>query len=102
MESSRTAGKHPRVCDSNAEEDISEEEMNAGEEEECENAPLPLVRQREAEIARMEKFFGFGSDSPPTQPLVQDDSNFSRKMYWSCIQDGGFPHRVNHAVASHM
>ena len=32
------------------------------------------------------------------EPLVQDDT---RLMYWTCIQDSGFPSRVNHAVATH-
>ena len=33
------------------------------------------------------------------EPLVQDDSNYM--YYWTCIEDSGFPNRVNHAVATH-
>ena len=35
------------------------------------------------------------------KPLVQSDEDYSRLMYWTCIQDSGFPNRVNHAVATH-
>ena len=65
------------------------------------NAPRLQDRQREAAVARMQRFFGLDMDESPEEPIVQDDSNFVRKMYWSCIQDSGFPHRVNHAVAAH-
>jgi len=58
-------------------------------------------------------FFRFGLHSPlrmlasrergnsRPEPLVQSDSDYSRLMYWTCIQDSGFPNRVNHAVATH-
>ena len=55
-------------------------------------------------MARMQRYFGLEEDSlpsVPSEPIVQDDSNYLRKMYWSCIQESGFPHRVNHAVAAH-
>ena len=73
---------------------------SADEAEDGENAPQPLERQRQAAVARMQRLFGLDTDELPDEPLVQDDSNYQRKMYWTCIQDSGFPHRVNHAVAS--
>lgn len=77
--------------------------ISSGDEaEDGENAPRPLERQRDAAVARMQRLFGLDMDEMPREPLVQDDdSNYQRKMYWTCIQDSGFPNRVNHAVASH-
>ena len=37
--------------------------------------------------------------TPP--PLVPDDSNYVRKLFWTKFNESGFPNRVNHAVASH-
>lgn len=80
--------------------DVNASDMSSDECEDGENAPKLEERQRDAAVARMHRFFGLDSDEAPEEPLVQDDSNFVRKMYWSCIQDSGFPHRVNHAVAA--
>lgn len=38
--------------------------------------------------------------TPP--PILQKDSNYTRKLFWSQYPDSGFPPRVNHAVAAHM
>lgn len=81
--------------------EINVSDLSSDECEDGENAPQLQERQREAAVARMHRFFGLDMDETPEEPLVQDDSNYIRKMYWSCIQDSGFPHRVNHAVASH-
>lgn len=76
-------------------------DMDSSSDEDGENAPKLVDRQREAAVARMQRYFGLEDPVEPQEPIVQDDSNFLRKMYWTCIQDGGFPHRVNHAVAVH-
>lgn len=73
---------------------------SADEAEDGQDAPMPLERQRQAAVARMQRLFGLQSDEIPDKPLIQDDSNYLRKMYWTCIQDSGFPYRVNHAVCS--
>lgn len=86
-----------------SEDKQAEEVVNmsgSSSDEDGENAPRLPERQREAAVARMQRFFGLDLDEAPQEPIVQDDSNFVRKMYWSCIQDSGFPHRVNHAVAA--
>ncbi len=117
--SKRKAGsKHPRQLDGEAHDQLagspeqnqrmdSPEEMevvynSSGDEaEDGENAPRPLERQRDAAVARMQRLFGLEVDEMPSEPLVQDDeTNYLRKMYWTCIQESGFPNRVNHAVAS--
>ncbi len=36
-------------------------------------------------------------ETPP--PIVQDNTNYTRKLFWSQYPDSGFPPRVNHAVA---
>lgn len=94
------AGKHPLQEYSDEEHDMEGFNSSADEAEEGENAPRPIERQRQAAVARMQRLFGLDVDELPDEPLVQDDSNYMRKMYWTCIQDSGFPHRVNHAVAS--
>ena len=79
-----------------------EGESSGDEAQDGENAPRPLERQRDAAVARMQRLFGLDLEEMPTEPLVQDDdSNYQRRMYWTCIQDSGFPNRVNHAVAAH-
>lgn len=86
------------------EDELASSQMSysdSSSDEDGENAPKLQERQREAAVARMQRFFGLDMDDKPEEPIVQDDSNFVRKMYWSCIQDSGFPHRVNHAVAAH-
>lgn len=87
---------------------VSEMEFELGynsstdEAEDGENAPVAIERQREAAMARMQRYFGLDGDELPPEPLVQDNSNYLRKMYWSCVPDSGFPNRVNHAVAAHQ
>ncbi len=76
-------------------------ESSADEAEEGENAPSDTLRQRGASSARIRRLFGLGPSESPPEPLVQDNSNYCRKMYWSYIPDSGFPNRVNHAVAAH-
>ena len=96
--------KHKQFVDSEEEEEEDVQIMDISDpssDEEDANAPNPLQRQRDAAMARMQRYFGLEDDSLPTEPIVQDDSNYLRKMYWSCIQESGFPHRVNHAVAAH-
>ena len=119
MSRRKAGGKHPLQLDDSDEEAIlGSPEQNqrlmdiqgqlelvynsSGDEaEDGENAPRPLERQRDAAVARMQRLFGLEVDEMPSEPLVQDDeTNFLRKMYWTCIQDSGFPNRVNHAVAS--
>ena len=34
-------------------------------------------------------------------PQIQDHSVYMRFLFWSFIEDSGFPDRVNHAVAAH-
>ena len=75
-------------------------ESSADEAEDGEDAPSEILRQRGAASARIRRLFGINADDPTPEPLVQDDTNFCRKMYWSFIADSGFPNRVNHAVAS--
>ena len=45
------------------------------------------------------------SKSPPKtslKPVMEKkEENFERRFFWSCYKDSGFPHRVNHAVASY-
>ena len=43
----------------------------------------------------------FCNNKLPHKSSVQDYSNYTRSMYWTCEQDSGFPNRVNHAVATH-
>ena len=76
-------------------------ESSADEPEDDEDAPSDILRQRGAASARIRRLFGIDTDEIPDKPLIQDDSNFIRKMYWSHITDSGFPNRVNHAVAAH-
>lgn len=38
--------------------------------------------------------------TPP--PIVQKDSDYERKLFWTQYPDSGFPPRVNHAVAAHQ
>lgn len=119
MSKRRAGGKHHLQLDDSEEEDLkgspeqsqrrmeTHEEMevvinSSGDEaEDGENAPRPLERQRDAAVARMQRLFGLEVDEMPSEPLVQDDeTNYLRKMYWTCVLDSGFPNRVNHAVAS--
>lgn len=113
MSSNPKAGKHPLLVESEGEEDRgvlespSETELlrmgydsSSDEAENNESAPIPMERQRDAALARMQRLFGLDMDELPSEPIVQDDSHYLRKMYWTCIQDSGFPHRVNHAVAA--
>lgn len=37
--------------------------------------------------------------TPP--PLVPDNSNYVRKLFWTRYLESGFPYRVNHATAPH-
>lgn len=99
------AGKHPRRLQDYSDDDGHQQSTvdynsSTDEAEDGENAPKPIERQRQAAVARMQRLFGLEQDELPDEPLVQDDSNYLRKMYWACVQDCGFPHRVNHAVAS--
>lgn len=76
-------------------------ESSADEAKDGENAPEEVSRQRGAASARIRRLFGLDMDRMPTRALVQDDSNYARKLYWTCVEDSGFPNRVNHAVAAH-
>lgn len=40
---------------------------------------------------------------PPAAVVVEkkDEDYCERRFFWSCYKDSGFPHRVNHAVASY-
>ena len=116
MSKRKAGGKHQLQLDDSEEESSQKpnqrrketrEEMevvinSSGDEaEDGENAPRPLERQRDAAVARMQRLFGLEVDEMPSEPLVQDDeTNYLRKMYWTCVLDSGFPNRVNHAVAS--
>ena len=74
------------------------EECETDEEEETiEQGVIQRLRARGNQSWR--DLFSGRRETP--EPLVQDDSNFKRLMYWTCIEYSGFPNRVNHAVATH-
>ncbi len=81
---------------SEEEEEEKEDEGNEGE-----GANIADIIFHLGLRSRLRMLAGGNEVENQVEPLVQDDSNYSRLMYWTCIQDSGFPNRVNHAVATH-
>lgn len=42
-----------------------------------------------------------GASDEEEEDAQKSESMFERKFFWTCNQETGFPHRVNHAVAGH-